>query len=283
MSGELFFAQRPVSGWKPARGIEIRKRHVLNFLKKHLSVDTRSRLRAYSPAFLCSQASYSQLGEDLLVAFVLDMLLEGRATRYLDVGANHPFLLSNTALLYKKGGRGLLVEPDPRLARRLRSGRPRDTVLQIGVHFSGEKKADFFVMDSPTLSTFSRQEMERYLSMGHRLIRTIQVELRDINSILDMAGPLDFMNIDIEGMDLSILEMVSWDKYRPACICVETLTYERQDEPKKRGDIVEFMVSRDYVLFADTFINSIFVERRQWREHWVRRKTLRTRTSMAAG
>jgi len=238
------------------------------FLKKHFSVRSRNRLMSLQPSFAFRKSSYSQCGEDLLVKFLLELIHGSRPKRYLDLGANHPFHLSNTALLYAAGGHGMLVEPDPYFARLLKSKRPRDTVLQCGVHFSGETKADFFVMDTPTLNTFSRQEMERYVSMGHQLDRTLQVELKDINDILEMAGKLDFMNLDIEGLDKAVLEMVDWEKYRPTCVCVETLTYEIQDEPRKLSEIVELMLSEDYMLYADTYINSIFVDRHQWLQHW---------------
>lgn len=237
-------------------------------LKKYIPSAVVSKLRSHQPSSLFRKTSYSQCGEDLLVAFVLDLIHGSRPKRYLDVGANHPFKLSNTALLYSHGGRGILVEPDPYFARLLRKKRPGDTVLECGVHFSGEAKADFFVMDSPTLNTFSHAEMERYVAMGHRLNKTLPVELKNINVILEMAGVLDFMNLDIEGLDRTILEMVDWDKYRPTCVCVETLTYETQQEPRKLDDIIELMRAQDYILYADTFINSIFVDRRQWQQRW---------------
>lgn len=222
------------------------------------------------PAFMCKQKSYSQCGEDLIVLYVLNMLLGGRPKRYLDVGANHPFHLSNTALLYTKGGYGTLVEPDPLLARQLKKKRPGDRVLQYGVHFSGEKKAEFFMMDSPTLNTFSREEMLRYISMGHKLIKSIPIELIDINDLLEITGPLDFMSLDIEGLDFSILKMINWEKHRPTCVCVETLTYETNDEPIKRSEIARLMDSCGYFLFADTFINSIFIDIGCWQLHWAR-------------
>lgn len=247
------------------------KMSMRSFLKKYLSTSTRNRLRSRQPSFVFRKTSYSQCGEDLLVNFVLELIHGSRPKKYLDVGANHPFHLSNTALLYAKGGAGILVEPDPYFAKLLRNKRPRDTVLQNGVHFSGEERADFFVMDSPTLNTFSHQEMGRYVAMGHQLNNTFPVELKNINSILEMAGEIDFMNLDIEGLDKSILEMIDWKKYRPTCICVETLTYESQQEPRKLNDIIELMLAQDYILYADTFINSIFVDRHQWLKHWNKR------------
>jgi FkbM family methyltransferase len=186
----------------------------------------------------------------------------------LDIGANHPFHLSNTALLYSMGGQGILVEPDPYFAKLLRKKRSRDKVMQAGVHFSGEEQADFFVMNPPTLNTFSRHEMERYVLMGHKLTNTLPVTLKNINVILEQTGNIDFMNLDIEGLDKAILEMINWEKYRPTCICVETITYETKQEPKKYNDIIELMVDHGYVLYADTFINSIFVDSYQWQAHW---------------
>ena len=239
-------------------------------LKKKLSTATKNRLKANLPSLLVRNTSYSQCGEDLIVAYALDILQGARPKKYLDVGANHPFNLSNTALLYRKGGHGVLVEPDPYFSKLLKKKRPRDRVLECGVHFSAESRADLYVMDSPTLNTFSRKEMERYVVMGHQLNNTLSVPLLNINSILEMAGELDFMNLDIEGLDMLILEMIDWTRYHPTCICVETLTYETRKEPQKLNEIIELLLSRGYMLYADTYINSIFIDRGQWQRRWDR-------------
>ena len=239
-----------------------------SLIKKHISLESRNRIRSYIPSFISRKVSYSQCGEDLIIAFVLELLHGPRPKRYLDIGANHPFNLSNTALLYASGGQGVLVEPDPYFAKLLRNKRPRDKVLQYGVHFSGKEVADFFILDTPTLNTFSQYEMERYVSMGHQLKSKIPVALKDINSILELSGDLDFMNLDIEGLDKKILEMIDWEKYRPTCICVETITYETKQEPKKLTDIIDLMNKHDYILYADTFINTISIDSHQWRNYW---------------
>ena len=243
---------------------------MLSLLKKNISTVTKNRLKANLPSLLFRNTSYSQCGEDLIVAYALEILHGSRPKKYLDVGANHPFNLSNTALLYRKGGNGILVEPDPYFSKLLKKKRPKDKVLQCGVHFSGESSADLYVMDSPTLNTFSREEMERCVVMGHQLNNTLSVPLQNINSILEMAGELDFMNLDIEGLDKLILEMIDWKRYHPTCICVETLTYETRKEPKKLNEIIELLKSHDYMLYADTYINSIFIDRGQWQRRWNR-------------
>lgn len=243
-------------------------------LRKYFSAKTRNKIRSLQPSFFFRRTSYSQSGEDIIVSFLLDMISGSTQKKYLDIGANHPFHLSNTALLYKKGGHGVLVEPDPYFAMLLRKKRPRDKVVECGVHFSGETKADFYVMDSPTLNTFSEQEMQRYVGMGHKVTDKLKVNLLDINRILESSGELDFFNIDIEGLDFIILQMINFEKYRPKCICVESITYEINREPQKLKDLLSFMSSKDYVLYADTFINSIFVDKHQWLAHWNKSKSI---------
>ena len=75
------------------------------------------------------KTSYSQCGEDLLVALVLQLIRGSRPKKYLDIGANHPLNLSNTALLYADGVQGILIEPDPYFVNLLSNKRPRDKVL----------------------------------------------------------------------------------------------------------------------------------------------------------
>lgn len=244
------------------------KNLIRSTLKKYISASARNRLRSRQPGFSFKKSSYSQCGEDLLVSFVLGLICGQRPKKYLDVGANHPFRLSNSALLYENGGIGILVEPDPYFAKLLRRKRRRDKVLQAGVHFSGEERADLFVMDSPTLNTLSRQEMERYVAMGHQLVDTVSVDLININTILGMSEEIDFMNLDIEGLDQDILEMIDWEKYRPVCVCVETISYETKREPIKNDNIIKLMLANDYILYADTFVNSIFIDRHKWHSHW---------------
>ncbi len=250
-----------------------------SFLKRFLSPKFIARLKSCLPASYFRTTSYSQCGEDLIIAFVLDLLHGKRPKRYVDMGANHPFYLSNTALLYAAGGEGVLVEPDPFFAGLLRSKRSRDSVLQCGVHFSGESHADFYVMNPPTLNTFSRHEMTRYVEMGHKLNKTIQVKLMVVNDILDQAGSLDFMNIDVEGLDQSILELVDWERFRPSCVCVETIGYETEKEPTKLNDIIELMSEHDYFPYADTFINTIFVDQHQWENRWSKASSSHEATS----
>ena len=75
-----------------------------------------------------ARLSFSQNGEDMIVRSALDQLGITKPT-YIDIGANDPFYLSNTATSYLRGGNGILAEPIPKRAALLRNQRPRDNVV----------------------------------------------------------------------------------------------------------------------------------------------------------
>lgn len=212
--------------------------------------------------------SYSQCGEDLILEHILCKYLYVERPTYLDLGAHHPTYLSNTYRFYRKGGRGVCVEPDPILFSPLREARPGDVCLNVGVGASDAGAADFYVMSSRTLNTFSRHEAERYQSYGtHRIEEVVKVPLMSVNTILEKHFALcpDFVSLDVEGLDFEILKSFDFSKFRPPALCVETLTYTEDNTEEKKGDILNLMTSRGYFVYADTYINTIFVEEEAWR------------------
>lgn len=210
--------------------------------------------------------SYSQSGEDLIIRFVFDNYLKIPQPRYLDIGAHHPTYLSNTYLFYQSGASGICVEADPFLCENIRKVRPRDMCLNVGAA-AHSGNAEFFIMTTKTLNTFSREEALRYQSYGNNKIeQTVQIPLLSIQEILKKHGdaPPNFISLDVEGLDLSILESFDFTSCRPEIFCIETLTYVEDKTERKLTDIIDFMISKNYFVYADTFLNTIFVAREAW-------------------
>ena len=210
--------------------------------------------------------SYAQCGEDLIIAYVFKVL--GRKTiEYLDIGAHHPTYLSNTYYFYLLGQRGVCVEPDATLLADFREQRSEDVLLNVGIG-PDEGEAEFFVLTTPTLNTFSREEAERYVSYGAQRIERIEkVEIRDVNRVMaeQFGKAPDLLSLDVEGLDLAILQSLDFDRYGPDVCCVETLSYAEDGSERKLDEIIAFMVSKGYFVYADTYINSIFVRQSAWR------------------
>jgi hypothetical protein len=81
------------------------KLSVLNSIRKFPPIygATMSILDLYSWTKSRRQGSYSQHGED---AFVANFFAARAKGFYLDIGASHPFRLSNTCSLYRSGWKG---------------------------------------------------------------------------------------------------------------------------------------------------------------------------------
>lgn len=212
--------------------------------------------------------SYAQAGEDLIIDFIARAMRIDEVT-YLDIGAHHPVQFSNTYLFYKRGFRGVLVEPDPELMASIKRARPRDICVEAGVGVQPVADARFFVMSTRTLNTFSEDEAKRYEAMGtHRIEKTISVPIVTVDSILAERFPHKeptLVSIDVEGLDFEVLSTLDLKRRRPPIICVETLQYSETREEVKDMQISRLMSEHDYFAYGDTYINTIFVDIIRWR------------------
>lgn len=220
----------------------------------------------HSQRSMFSQESFSQCGEDLLVNYIFQLRGITHPT-YIDIGANHPFLLSNTAIFYKKGCRGINIEANPYLMRSFIKYRPKDINLNIGIG-SKKGKLDFYIMNDPTLSSFSKEECANYCKTNKYFIKEIKpIEITTINCVLqdhfDGKFP-DFLSIDIEGFDFEVLNTIDYSKNYPKVICVEAAEYSPIGAGKRRTDLIAFLVSKGYYEYANTNLNAIMVKNEFW-------------------
>ncbi len=212
--------------------------------------------------------SWSQCGEDLVISYLLSILNVSRPS-YLDIGAHHPTYLSNTYLFYKRGCRGVCVEPDPKLFRKLQRGRKGDICINAGAGADNKSiiDLDFYVMSSRTLNTFSREEAARYQKDGKEKIeKIIKIPILPVNGILSryFNGKDYFISLDVEGLEVSILKSIDFSLFRPSVLCIETLTYATDGTERKIHEIEQIMRANGYITYADTYINTIFVESSAW-------------------
>jgi FkbM family methyltransferase len=209
--------------------------------------------------------SYSQCGEDLIVRYIFN--LRGIfSPSYIDIGANNPFKINNTAIFYNQGSRGINIEANPNLLSDFEKHRPDDINLNIGV---GEKEAllDFYIMDDDTLSTFSTEEYNSFIKHGKQLKEIKKITVLPVIRILDQYNNglfPDFLSLDVEGVDLMILKTINFEKSAPKVICVEAAAYSPFGSGDRRNDIIDFLISKNYYEYANTNLNAIMVKRDFW-------------------
>jgi FkbM family methyltransferase len=193
--------------------------------------------------------SYSQYHEDRVIN---KLLKKKQIGTYIDVGANDPIHFNNTKYFYDKGWHGINIEPNSILFKKILKRRTRDINLNIGV---GEKRGEliFYEISADTLSTFSEEMAKKSIEEGHKLISSHTVKVLTLADIFEeyLANlAIDFMSIDVEGLDLEVLKSNNWLKYRPTVVMVEI----NRDGEK----IIDFLECQGYELKHNNLTNAIF-------------------------
>lgn len=214
-----------------------------------------------------ASVSYSQFGEDIII---LKMLQRYNLTdiSYLDIGANDPVMGSNTYNFYLRGGRGVLIEPNPMRYQMIKATRPQDICLNVGISDGSATDGEYFMFakEYDGMNTFSSEEAKRYEQEGFKIQERRMVPLLDVNEVLakHFAKPPTLISIDVEGLDELILHRLDFSKYAPMLICVESVYFSKATEYTKREPLISYILSKGYFIYADTHINTIFCNKAQF-------------------
>lgn len=68
----------------------------------------------------------------------------------------------------------------------------------------------------------------------------------------------------MEESELEILQGIDYKSNYPKVICVETAEYSPIGAGGKRKDLMSFIESKGYHLYADTNLNSIYIKNEFW-------------------
>ena len=213
--------------------------------------------------FAIPQTSYSQAGEDMVVDFLLQGV--GIQPLYLELGTNHPKAGNNTYKFYRRGCRGLLVEADPSLIQAIKKARRRDTVLNVGVGVDDSSSKRFYIFDCSGINTFDEKEaMDRDQCSSTKIKAVIDIPMMSVNKIISkyLSRTPDFLSIDIEGLDLAVLKTLDFELYPIPVICAETCLYSETHIKGKDSEIERFLTTKGYFVYADTYVNTIFVNKK---------------------
>ena len=218
---------------------------------------------------LSKYESYSQAGEDKIIEFILSYLGEKNiGLSYLDIGCNDYKSLSNSYALYKKGVRGVLIDANPIYIDEIKMYRPEDIVLNCGIGAKNSEKMKFYILNTPGLDSFNLESIEeaKRQTPWIEIVDEIEVPVYTLDEIYEkyFASVPTIVSLDVEGLEMDILKSTNFEKYRPYIFIIETTEYrEKISITNKRNDIIEFMQKNDYVEYAFTGVNSIFIDKRK--------------------
>ena len=144
----------------------------------------------------------------------------GKAQGYfVEVGANEPRARSQTFQLEQAGWTGVLVEPQPQLAAKLRAER-KARVFAVACSSPENAGRTMKLHVAGPLSSLDRDRM----APGSAPQAVIAVPVRTLDSVLEEAGApqgFDFLSVDVEGHELEVLRGFDIAHWRPRLILLE--------------------------------------------------------------
>jgi FkbM family methyltransferase len=178
--------------------------------------------------------SYAQNAEDVVLARVFDERTDGF---FVDVGANDPTHDSVTRHFYERGWTGVNIEPQATCIEALRAERPRDINLNIGVGSAAGRLRFYFVPEAQAMSTFSSEHAELVRSLGYRTEQT-DIEVCTLDDVFTEhvgSRTVDFLKVDVEGLEEDVLGGFDWTRWRPRVLVVESSPDESPWEVRLRA------------------------------------------------
>ena len=228
---------------------------------------------------LFNKKTYSQAGEDAIMLYACAMLgIPFQECNYLDLGANKPIEMSNTYFFYQQGARGVLLEANPLLIPELEQKRSGDIILNQAVTEKSNENVIFHVLNLDGLSKIGDISDILAKNPNAKLMQSIKIKTISVNDIIknyfQEKAPV-ILNLDIEGLELEILKNIDFEKYRPLFFIIEMIPYsENLSVGIKNQELLNFMHSKNYLEYAFTGINSIFIDTIQYQTLISRKENL---------
>ena len=193
--------------------------------------------------FFKRNKNYSQGNEESVINSVFKNIENGF---FIDVGAHHPTKLSNTYSLYKRGWRGLCIDPDRSHARAFKRFRPEDKLEHVAIsNYDGE--AEFYFGKYSVHNSLKQYE--------NRYVKKQKVTVHRLDSLLKSLGEtrdIDVLSIDTEGTELDVLDGLDLEKRKPRLIIAEYNTSSVIDLK-----IQPYLVSKGYQILSVSCWNVI--------------------------
>jgi FkbM family methyltransferase len=138
---------------------------------------------------------------------------------FVEVGANDPQVYSETWHLEQRGWTGVLIEPQPDLAEKIRQCR---TAKVYAVACSSPA-------NHGTTMVLNLAGAHTSLEPGHHVFGmqsagTLKVPVTTLDRVLTEAAapvPVDYVSIDVEGHEIEVLAGFDLERWRPRLIMVE--------------------------------------------------------------
>ncbi len=201
----------------------------------------------------------STCGEELWLKAYFATYPKDYVGTYVDVGAFHPFYASNSQWAYERGWRGINIDANIDCIKLFDKFRPEDKNINCGISDSEGEKEFYIYKNAADMNTFDKNVFSDMDDLEIEEIRKVKV--KTLNKILEENGvkSIDFLDIDVEGLDEEIVMSFDWKKYSPQCVLIEIL-HKHSIEEILDTKIHRKMVSEGYRLSNYAILTAMYVK-----------------------
>jgi FkbM family methyltransferase len=230
---------------------------------KRLSIKTAIKLRIYffyKKLFnLNFSESYSQVGEDIAIKYILEDLLGIRKGVYVDVGCNHPIIISNSFKLYVHQWKGISIDLNRDLIQLHKIERKIDVQVHAAVS-DEEKEVTVYEFDDHAVNTIVEDSFFSSKKSYNPKSEFSKIRTKTLNRILleNNISKFDLLLIDVEGHDLNVLKSIDLRKFRPKLIVVEVFIHDLSKI--NDHELVRYMQSQGYIMYGYLITNAFFID-----------------------
>ena len=185
---------------------------------------------------------------------VLNYFKNKRNGFYVDVGCYHPIHRNNTYLLHKQNWNGINIDTSEFSIDLFNFIRPKDLNYNCAISNKNEIIKLFY---QKKLSQLSTTEIDQAKIVFKGDIKETEIQAFTLDEILNRDKyknfKIDFLDIDVEGADLKVLEGLSFEIYKPELVCVEI-----HEKEIKQSVIYNFLINKDYELIWSGIFSHLF-------------------------
>ncbi|VVO29657.1 hypothetical protein PS712_04909 [Pseudomonas fluorescens] len=201
-----------------------------------------------------SFVSYAQNFEDVMLWRALSGVSKGF---YIDIGAQDPIHDSVSLAFYEHDWRGVHVEPTEQYSSKLRAARPDEVIEQVAIG-SGVESLEFYEFTDTGLSTSDDAIARMHLDSGYQAIHRV-VPVMSLDTLLEKyrERTINWMKIDVEGLEKNVIESWVESPIRPWILVIESTLPMSQEQT--HGDWENLILAKGYRFAYFDGLNRFYV------------------------
>ena len=142
---------------------------------------------------------------------------------YIDIGCYHPLKYSQTYKLHKLGWSGINIDISKESIDLFKIFRSQDKNLNIGISNKGGFENFYFTKKISTTNSLNNEHLKESTNYKKKFLREIQTQTMHQLFEENNISEVDFLKIDCEVMDLSIIKTINFSKYKINFLSIEFL------------------------------------------------------------